>query len=203
VILCLAISAHAQTTQPVSWKKRVARTIDMSEKEDTTRHRLRNMTYDSLLVQMFVNSVQEGYLPAYNTWDALFTAKISPTELKERFACKIDTILIVDPVTGKEQTKLRKTDVNFDRLQKLRVLEDWVFYPQTGTSQLQIIGVAPVQDVYGDDGSYRGQQPIFWLKYNDAKNTITRYEQIHPDNTVSAHIWSDYFLSDEKPKEFK
>jgi hypothetical protein len=202
-LLLSASTIHAQTAAPISWKKRVARTIDMSEKEDTARHKLRNMGSDSLLVQMMVSAVQTGKLSAYNTWDALFSTKISQAELKERFASKIDTIIVVDPITGKEQIKLRKTDVNFEQLQKVRILEDWTYYPTSGTTQIQIIGVGPVQDVYGDAGDYRGQQIIFWLKYNEAKTIIDRYEQYHPGNTLSGHIWSDYFLSDVKPKEHK
>lgn len=203
--LLFSLSAlHAQTAPPPpSWKKRVARTIDLAEKEDTARHKLRNMSSDSLLIQMIVSNVQSGKLAAYNTWDPMFTTKMTQSELKERFASKIDTIIVVDPITGKEQTKTRKTDVNYDLLQKFRVLEDWTYYPSTGTTQVQAIGIGPVQDVYGDDGSYRGQQMIFWLKYNEAKQIIDRYEQYHPDNTLNKHIWSDYFLSDVKPKEQK
>lgn len=203
--LALSKSAQvrAQIAQPTTWKKRVGRTIDVSTNVDTAKQQLRNAGSDSMLSQMFIEAFQSGKLTVYSTIDASLSQRISKIEFENLLGLISDTSVVVDPITGEEVRRIRLVDVDYDKFQKFRILEDWTFYPATGRTETQIVGVGPVRDVYGSTGDYRGQQTVFWLKYSDAKPIIDRYDQYHPDNTVAGHIWGDYFLSDIKPKEQK
>ena len=202
VMLCTAGSAaFAQATGV--WKKNVARMIDLQQKDDEKIHHLANAKQDTTILEMMITAMKAGRLTAYHTFDNNFTTKLSLQDLNELIASRIDTVSIVDPVTGKAETKIVHMDFDYSLIHKYRILEEWVFDPHTGKTDIQITGIAPVRDIYGDDGVYRGSQAMFWVHYNDLRNILTKYEQYHPDNTLALHIWNDYFYSDIKPELLK
>lgn len=192
-------SSFAQKAADATWKKRVVRVIDISQKTDDKLHHLRDAGADSLLTEMLVSSILAGKIIAYASWETQFLTTMSIANVKEYISPMVDTTVVVDPVTGTEKVKVIKTDFNYEAIKKLRILEDWTFDPIAGKTDIQIVGIAPVQDVYGNDGVYRGSKGMFWLKYNDVRSIIARYERYHPDNTIAAKIWYDYFLSDTMP----
>ncbi len=181
------------------WKKTVSRTIDISQKEDTVRHHLTDVSNDSTLLEMMTSAIKSGKLIAYSAFDHNFTSKLTVKDLKEMMSSKIDTQVVVDPINNQEITKIIARDFDPTQIRKYRFLEEWVFNPHTGKTDIQITGIAPMLDVYGDDGVYRGSRSMFWVKYNDVHQILARYEQAHPNHTISSLIWDDYFLSDVKP----
>ncbi len=200
VVLFVAGSTFAQTGV---WKKTVSRTIDIAEKEDTVRHHLSDASDDSTLLEMMIGAIKAGKLTAYSAFDHSFTSKMSVAELKEMTASKTDTQIIVDPITNKEILKIIRRDFDPYAIHKYRFLEEWTFNPNTGKTDIQITGLSPMLEVYGEDGVYRGSKPMFWAKYNDVRPILSRYEQAHPNHTLSSLIWDDYFLSDVKPTDKK
>ncbi|MES2701488.1 MAG: hypothetical protein V4649_02560 [Bacteroidota bacterium] len=201
-LLLAATGSHAQTPA-TPWKKRVSRIIDMQPPEDTATHRLRPEGNDSTLLQMLITPLEAGKFTAFNNYDALFTQKMSRSDIRSLIASRTDTILVLNPLTGVEEKRYRRFDFLVDLIHKYRVVEDWAFDPATGTTDIQIVGLGPIKDIYGDDGTFRGHQTMFWVTYKDARPVLTRYEQLHPDNSFSLKIWNDYFQSTEKPKEEK
>ena len=197
--LAAGTSSFAQKAADATWKKRVIRVIDISQPTDDKLHHLRDAGADSLLTEMLVSSILAGKVVAYTAWETQFSTTMSIANVKEYIAPIVDTMVVVDPVTGKENMKIVKRDFDYEKIKKLRILEDWTFDPIAGKTDMQIVGIAPVQDVYGDDGVFRGSKGMFWIKYNDARSIIARYERYHPENTIAAKIWYDYFLSDTMP----
>jgi hypothetical protein len=199
IFLFAGTAAFAQKNATTPWKKTVVRMIDLKEKEDDKQHHLKNAGSNFSLSELMVNEAIAGKVTAWTNTNGNFTAKISAKDVKDIFTSKIDTIKMVDPVTGKEITRYISKDVNYDALQKFRLQEDWVFNPSTGKTEIQITGIAPIREIYGDDGEFRGVQATFWLRYNEAVPLIAGYDLNHPNNTLENHIWDDYFLSDVKP----
>ena len=182
------------------WKKKVYRMLSVKEKDDTKEHHLKDASPDTTLCEMFVNAIKTGRITAYSNFDNSFTTKLTVAQLNEFLVQKPDTQVMVDPITGKEATMVISHEFDFDVVTKYRLLEEWTFNPVTGKTDIQITGISPVKEIYGENGDFRGIQSIFWLKYADVVNIITRYEQYHPNNTIAAKIWNDYFLSDTKPE---
>ena len=105
-------------------------------------------------------------------------------------------------MTGAEQVKIVHKDVDYySPIHKYRILEEWVFDPHTGRTEIQITGIAPIREIHDEDGNFRGVQAMFWVKYNDARSIIARYEQNNPGNTIAGHIWHDYFSNDSATGE--
>jgi hypothetical protein len=185
------------------WKKQVYRVLDMKEKEDPKEHHLKEASNDTTMLEMMVNAIRAGKITAYSNFDHSFTTKLTAAQVTEMIIPKPDTQVIVDPITGKEATRIIRHEFDYSVVNKYRLLEDWTFNPMTGKTDIQITGICPVKEIYGDNGDFRGLQAIFWLKYPDAANIIARYEQYHPNNTITAKIWNDYFYTDAKPEEQK
>jgi len=205
-LLLICGAAFAQKEDNASreiWKKKVARVIDMAQKEDNTNHHLTDMREDTTMLEMMVSAIKNGKLTAYSNFDADFTTKLSPEGLREMMTSKPDTIEVVDPITNARVVKIVRRDFDNSLVHKYRILEEWAFNPHTGITSIQIIGIAPLREVYDENGSFRGVQAMFWVRYNDVRNIIAKYEQYHPDNSLSGHIWADYFLSDVKPEGVK
>lgn len=201
-LLCILCGAAFAQTGEV-WKKRVARIIDMAPKEDNAAHHLTDAKPDTSILEMIAPALKSGKITTYSSFDNNFTTKLTQAEINQILGAKIDTIFITDPTSGKEEVKIVHRDFDYSSIHKYRVLEEWVFNPSTGKTDIQITGIAPIRDIYGDDGVFRGVQAMFWIHYSDLRGVITKYEQYHPDNTIALHIWNDYFLNDVKPGEKK
>jgi hypothetical protein len=182
----------------IAWRKQVARLIDMREKEDTASHHLRDMSSDTSLFEMIINAIDDGRLIAYSPMDTRFSVKLSKEVVNEMVSSRVDTIMLQDPLTAEWSKKLVNNDFNYNAIHKYRILEDWTFNVASGKTKIQVVGIAPTQDVYGEDGNFRGTSNMFWLQYADARPILDIYEQYHPGNTVAGHIWDDYFKNDGK-----
>ncbi len=180
------------------WKKQIARVIDMGAKNDIGSERISDVSSENSLMDMFVNLIRGNKVIAYTNSDHNFTTKLTVAELNRILSGKKDTMLVIDPVTGKTTTKIIQKDVNLDAIHKFKILEEWSCYPATGKTEIQIIGLAPLKDVVADDGTVHGVQPLFWLRFNDISAILVRYQQYHPNNTLAGHVWDDYFSGDGK-----
>jgi hypothetical protein len=203
--LLFYIASHAQKNAHATgtvWKKEIGRIVELKETEDPKVHHLRNLRNDTVLLEMIVNAVMAGKITAYSSWDHYFTTKLSPKEMQEMLLSKPDTVTMVDPVTGKEMMKIVNHDFDYGAVTKWRIYEQWSFNRETGHTDIQIVGIAPMLEVYVD-GNYRGMKPLFWIRYADITGILARYEEYYPNNFLAGKIWDDYFLSDVKPGAVK
>ncbi len=199
---CGTVSAQVNKQTGVVWKKQVAREVEIKSGDEKVHH-LRDLSRDTTFLELIVNAVSAGKITAYSNWDHRFSTKLTIKEFNEMLVSRPDTQMIVDPITRKEKTVIITHDLDFEAIHKYRILEDWSFNRATGNTDVHIEGIAPIKEIFGEDGSFRGVQAMFWVKYNDLAAIMQHYEQYHPDKTIPALIWNDYFLSDVKPGEKK
>jgi len=195
-IALTVVKAQAQTNTAAVWKKTVTRTIDIPEPEDDKKHHLQDVNAYNTLLEALVSSINAGKLTAYHNNDNMFSAKLSIQDINKMTADKMDTQLVVDPVTKEEMSVIRVIVFNPGFVHKYRIQEDWTFNPITGKTGIKITGIAPVRNVYGYDAGLRGVQTMFWVKYNEAVPVINKYEHNHPENTIANLVWQDYFMTD-------
>jgi hypothetical protein len=196
---CILAFAHKGYAKPGGgvWKKQTTRIIDLGEQEDTIKHHMKDASPDTTLVELWVNAFKAGRLTLYSNIDHSFTTKLKREQLLEMLTSKPDTVIMFDPVDGKEVLKVIHHDLNYSAFRKYRILEDWTFDAATGKTSVEITGIAPLREIYGEAGDFRGVQAMFWIRYKDARPIIEKYERYHPTNTISSKIWNDYFYADE------
>lgn len=166
---------------PAVWKKFIVRTIATHPKGK-----------DSSLSQILLKLALTKKFTAYSTFDESFSQKLIP----EQFSldgCNPDTVAIIDPTTGKKVIKLKSHEVAPNHLRKLAFLEEWIFCPSTGKTEIQILAVGPVRDIYGDENDYRGELVLFWTRFYEAIKIIERYDSLHPDDNIASQILNSYF----------
>lgn len=193
---------HARTPMPlpymreadILWKKRVWREIDTREKQNLAfRYPGDDETGGGMFIEILVDAVKKGKLKAYSSMDDRFTTALTKDQIMEAFVGKADTNMVEDPLTGEMTQVISNRDFNTDLVTKYRVKEDWMFDRNLGRMIVRIIGIAPMKDIYNDDGSFRASSPMFWLYFPEARNVLAQYEVYNPENDLHRLSWTDYW----------
>jgi len=178
----------------VMWKKRVWREVDTREKQNIAfRYPGDENTGGGYFIEILIDAIKKGKIKAYSNFDDRFTSAMTKDQLMEVVGGKVDSVPVVDPVTGIETIKIKHTDFNPDDVTKYRIKEDWIFDRNQGKMVVKIIGIAPYKDIFNDDGSYRASQALFWLHYEDIRGLLANYEVFNPQNDVLRMTWDEFF----------
>ena len=172
LVFSSAVAQYRYVNPTFAWKKQVARIIDIPEKKGSSAHAGKRQ---KTLYQMIVDACKAGDIPLYANSDQNFSVKLT----REEGAA----------IAGLNNRIYRPVP-------RYRILEDWSFDPTTCKTEIQITGIAPIREIYDSDGTYRGRQAMFWIRYNDLRKVLARDEQLHGSNSLTNHIWNDYFSQD-------
>ncbi len=179
----------AQKSYAGVWRKDVTRRIDIELKAGAGGDTAKSEEEWRQFFVLLDGDLKAGKILAYNNYNyGLLTAK----EIKELTKTSYDTIVVVDPVNGKEITKVMKHEFDFGTINKIRVREKWVYDEETGMTTIQITEIAPVRDIFVD-GDYRGSQSIYWIKWDDFVKVCEQYTKADMLKMTGSLIWEDYF----------
>ena len=195
-ILLLFLSLYANGQDRV-WKKQVSGIIitDTSSKN-------KNKAIDSALITTIVNAVKSRKVTTYPAYYNEFTTKMTDAEVSNLFG-HTDTMTLIDPIDGHEVIKVTTHPFFADRIYRYKIFEEWVFNPATGKMNVEIKYIGPMQDVYGDDGIYRGKQTIFWLSYKDFYSLVEKQKDKQLLQTFNKYLLQSYFEIDSKKANLK
>ncbi len=185
------------------WKKQVARVIDLADNQDEKVHHLKGQNLDSSLVDILISAVRSNKFPAYSTSDLTINNKISTSDFNALTTPIKDTVITVDPVTGKEKMSIVTQDLNTENIHKYRVIENWSFNTATGKTDIEIVAVAPLMEVWSGGSILLGVKAWFYVKYADLEKAYIQSKKNTPIKSFANYIWEDYFLNETKPKENK
>lgn len=172
----------------VFFKMRIWRVIDAREKMNLP------FKYPK---EMFINVLRdaaiEGSISVYDPIDDEFTRKMTTDEVAKIGGGEPDTVYVVDPITYEEKMEIVTKEFDPTKVSKYRLKEDWIFDIETSTLIVRILGIAPVLEVYDDQGNYRGDQPMFWVYYPEARTVLSQHQVFNPKNGGSRNSWEDLF----------
>ena len=179
----------------ILWKKRVWREIDTREKQNVAfRYAGDESSGGGMFIEILIDGLKTGKIKGYK-FDDRFTQLMSKEDIMESVAGKTDTVMVVNPIDNTEEQKITHRDFDPNSIRKYRIKEDWIFDRNQGQMVVRIIGLAPVKDIVGDDGVYRGSQAMFWLYYPDIRNLLAQYEVFNPQNDIARYTWDEFFES--------
>ncbi len=190
-----AQTAASSTTENSAtvWKRNVYRTISIKDTIDYTKKRLKPIPNQLNLANLLFDLVRTGKIVAYLPNEEPFTAMVTKNYIMNIVNGKTDTVKVYDPISDMYSIKISHTDFDYFGIKDFKIYEEWTYDKNIGKTSIQIIGIAPMRDIYGDDGSYRTTAPIIWVKYKDVKESLIKYEQENPENNLMLNIWKDYF----------
>lgn len=178
------------------WEKRIWRVIDMREKMNQPMYypETPHNNWRSFMTIM-MDAIKEGSLTAYDA-SSPTDEFISPMSFKELISKveKADSMQLQRPYPPYDfydtiiLKKLNTTDIK-----KLRVKEDWFFDKQRSMLEVRIIGICPVVDVFNDDGTFRGQRPLFWIYFPEARPILAKSDVFNRYNGAAKLSYDDFF----------
>ena len=173
----------------IMWEKRIWRVIDVREKINLP------FAYPE---RPFFTVLQEaseaGEIQLYSTIDDEFTTPLSEEEA-QAMAGEIDTIVTYDPVTYDEIIEVVVNELNPEDIKRFRLKEVWFFDRESSVMRVRILGIAPLKDVYDENGNFLYELPMFWVYYPHARHVLAREEAYAYGNDAAQRSWEDVFES--------
>lgn len=184
----------------VMYLKRIWRIIDLREKINHPLYFPTEKIMDrQSMTQLIYDAVITGSsVTPYGTLDDEFTMTLTVAEV-EATTTKIDTEFIEDEY-GDVQPVPIKEEFWPGAVKRYRLKEEWVFDNQKSVLEARIIGMCPVSEKYDENGEYKGEMPLFWLYFPEARElfaTVPVYNR-HNDaerRTLEDIIWKRMFSS--------
>lgn len=170
----------------IFWEKRVWRVIDTREKMNLP------FAYpERPFFSILMDAAEAGEITVYSVEDDKFSQRLTPDEVKAMGA-SVDTITTFDPVTYEEKIEVVTNDINPEDVKRFRLKEIWFFDEETSTLQVRILGIAPLLDVKDENtGEFRYEQPMFWVYYPEARETLARERVFNFKNDSTNQTWED------------
>jgi gliding motility associated protien GldN len=175
----------------VLWSKWVWREVDTRQKQNFAfRYPGDEYSGGGMYIEILMDAIKKGKITAFS--DDRFTNPLSVEEVLALVTGKPDTTYR-EKVDGTVEMIIVNKSFNPEAITKFRMKEQWIFDKNLGRMVVRIIGIAPYIDRYNEDGSYRLSLPMFWLHYEELRNTNVKYEVYNPENDVYRITWDDFF----------
>ncbi len=169
----------------IFWEKRIWRVIDVREKMN-----LPFMYPEAPFFNIIKDAAMNGEITLYSTQDDKFSQRIEDID---GIFTTIDTGIIVDPYTYDDEIQIFVNEKNYEDVKRFRVKEVWFFDESTSTMNVRILGIAPMIEVFDDNGNFRFEKPMFWVYYPELRNVIARQDVYIPGNDHQLMSWDDLF----------
>lgn len=169
----------------VFWEKRVWRLIDVNEKMNKTFVYPENPFF-KILAEGALNGEVQLYSPESESFDIPMTREDFNGMLYQ-----IDTFEVFHPVTLQPEPQIVTNELNYEDIKRFRIKEVWYFDEQRSVMNVRILGIAPMLEVFDDQGNFRYERPLFWVYYPEIRQLLARHEVFNPGNDRSNMSWED------------
>lgn len=180
----------------VLWSKRVWQVIDLREKMNQPLYFPITATNSRRsLMQVIIDGIREGSITAYDTQDDEFTVPLTPEGLMSQLeVSQIRTLQRPTPPYDEYDT-LIVTPFNTADVRRFRVKEEWFFDSKRSVLDVRILGISPVRENIDPlTGEVRGDEPLFWIYYPDARHVLANAEVYNRHNDAQRVSYDDLFI---------
>lgn len=169
----------------IFWEKRVWRVVDTREKMNHT------FSYpERPFASILLDAAMNGDITVYSQEDDRFSYPLTAEEVAAKTST-IDTIESFDPETYESTLEVIQNDLNPEDIKRFRMKEVWYFDEESSTMDVRILGIAPLRDIFDEDGTFLYEDVMFWVYYPEAREVLARERVFNIQNDASLITWED------------
>ncbi|HUQ65754.1 MAG TPA: gliding motility protein GldN [Flavitalea sp.] len=187
-----------------TYVQRVWREIDVHEKLNIPFvYKAESDDGNQRFIMILLNAIKKGEVTAFSAvgGDDRFTTPLPFTQIAELIVGKPKTQQIPDWANDPDGSKglMKDTTINAefnpDLVERYWIKEDVVFDKESSRMYTRILGIAPLQTILNDDGSFRAVTPIFWVYYPDLRPMLAKFDVYNGRNFGAKMSWEELFES--------
>lgn len=168
----------------VFWEKQLSRVIDTREKINKPF-----ANPNEPFIKIVMDAAKDKKIKLYSTVDGdQFKTRLQDADIQAMTTSR-DTVMLFDEYH--DSLVIVENNLNWDDIKRFRVKEVWFFDAETSTLSVRIIGIAPIQEVYDDQGNFKYEKPMFWAYYPELRKTLARHEAFNAANDAKRMSWED------------
>lgn len=201
---------HVQNQKPVPyqylreanvmWEKRIWRTIDFREKiNHVFYYPLQPANGRKSFMFVIMDAMKEGTITPY---------QINGTGVNDEFLVPLTPDEVTKSLNKSITKRIQRAEPPYDEfdttititfepsiVKLLRVKEDWFIDRERSLMEIRILGLCPVMEQFDDiTGEYKGQKPLFWIYFNEARPLFSKNEIFNRQNAAERRTFDDIFF---------
>ena len=188
-----------------TYVQRVWREVDVHEKMNLPfTYKAEGDQGNQRFIMILLNAIKKEEITAFSAdnGDDRFTTPVTFKEISKKFIGEPKKIPIPDWANDPDGSKglmkdsIVNTEFNPDNsVERYWLKEDWIFDKESSRMHVRILGIAPIQTVRNDDGSFRAVTPAFWVYYPDLRPMLARFDVYNGKNFGARMSWEELFES--------
>ncbi|MBL57014.1 MAG: gliding motility protein GldN [Flavobacteriales bacterium] len=180
----------------VMWLKRIWRVLDLREKINhplyyPTEKIMDRQSMTQLIYESVINPDALVTITPYDVLDDEFTVRLTVAEVEQK-TTKVDTEFVEDEFGDLKPLPI-KEEFAPHAVKRYRMKEEWFFDNQKSVLEPRIIGMCPVQEKFDEMGEYKGEMPLFWIYFPEARLAFSTVPVYNPSNDAERRTLEDIF----------